>query len=407
MTNTTKSPASLLAILALISAIAPFAIDIYLPAFPLMMTDLGTSATSVQLTLTTFMLGLAAGQLVIGPLSDQFGRRRPLLLGTVVCLVASALCALAPTIEWLIAMRFVQGFSGAAGVVLARAIITDIARGVRAARMFSLMMTVGGIAPVLAPLVGSGVIHGFGWRGVFWVLAGLNLLMIIGAVFLVEESLPPERRSAGGLKVLVSNAGQVLRNRHYLGFTLTFAFSMTAMFAYIAASPFVLQNIIGLGTTSYSLVFAAIALGLTAASVLSARLVTRVGPIRLTAIGVGTMLAGSVGLLLVVTLGDTPAIPTLVLLFVTVSALGLILGNATALATAQVTRYAGTGSAMLGALQFTLAAIASPLVGIAGEQSAVPMAVAMVVAAGIAALLLGTMTRGASMQPAGDGPAAR
>ena len=406
MTNTTKSPASLLAILALLSAIAPFAIDMYLPAFPQMMTDLDTTATSVQLTLTTFMLGLAVGQLVIGPLSDQFGRRKPLLLGTVVCLAASALCALAPTIEWLIALRFVQGFSGAAGVVLARAIITDIARGVQAAKMFSLMMTVGGIAPVLAPLVGSGVIHGFGWRGVFWVLAGLNLLMIIGAILLVKESLPPERRSAGGLKVLVSNAGQVLRNRHYLGFTLTFAFSMTAMFAYIAASPFVLQNIIGLGTTSYSLVFAAIALGLTITSVLSARVVSRVGPIRLTFIGVGTLLAGSAGLLLVITLGDTPAIPTLVLLFVTISALGLILGNATALATAQVTKYAGTGSAMLGALQFTLAAVASPLVGVAGEQSAVPMAVTMVVASSIAALLLGTMTRGASMQPAEDGPEA-
>jgi DHA1 family bicyclomycin/chloramphenicol resistance-like MFS transporter len=404
MTNSTKSPASLLAILALLSAIAPFAIDMYLPAFPQMMTDLDTSATSVQLTLTTFMLGLAVGQLVIGPLSDQFGRRRPLLLGTVVCLVASALCAVAPSIEFLIAMRFVQGFSGAAGVVLARAIITDIARGVRAAKMFSLMMTVGGIAPVLAPLLGSGVIHGFGWRGVFWVLAGLNLLMIIGAIRLVKESLPPERRSAGGLKVLMSNARQVLRNRHYLGFTLTFAFSMTAMFAYIAASPFVLQNIIGLGTTAYSLVFATIALGLTATSVVSARLVSRVGPIRLTSVGVWTLLAGSTALLLVIALGQTPAIPTLVLLFVTVSSLGLILGNATALATAQVTRYAGTGSAMLGALQFTLAAIASPLVGIAGEQSAVPMAVAMVVAAGIAALLLGTMTRGASMQPAEDRP---
>lgn len=404
MTNTTKSPASLLAILALLSAIAPFAIDMYLPAFPQMMTDLDTSAASVQLTLTTFMLGLAVGQLVIGPLSDQFGRRRPLMLGTVVCLVASALCALAPTIEWLIAMRFVQGFSGAAGVVLARAIITDIARGVRAAKMFALMMTVGGIAPVLAPLVGSGVVHGFGWRGVFWVLAGLNLLMIVGAILLVKESLPPERRSPGGLQVLVSNAGQVLRNRHYLGFTLTFAFSMTAMFAYIAASPFVLQNMIGLGTTSYSLVFAANALGLTATSVVSARLVSRVGPIPLTSIGVGILLAGSTGMLLVITLADTPAIPTLVLLFVTISSLGFILGNATALATAQVTRYAGTGSALLGALQFTLAAIASPLVGIAGEQSAVPMAVAMVTAAAIAVLLLGTLTRGASMQPAEDRP---
>lgn len=403
MTNPGKTSASLLGILALLSAIAPFAIDMYLPAFPQMMSDLNTSATPVQLTLTTFMLGLATGQLVIGPLSDQFGRRRPLLLGTVACLAASALCALAPTIEWLIAMRFVQGFSGAAGVVLARAIITDIARGVNAARMFSIMMTVGGIAPVLAPLLGSGIIQGFGWRGVFWVLAGLNLLMIIGAAFLVRESLPPERRSAGGLKVLGSNAGQVLRNKPYLGFTLTFAFAMTAMFAYIAASPFVLQNIIGLGSTTYSLAFGANALGLTAASIVSARLVTRAGPKRLTHIGVGTLLAGSAALLCIIVFAGTPAIPTMLLLFVTVSALGLVLGNASALATAQVTRFAGTGSAILGALQFTLAAIASPIVGMAGEHSAVPMAAAMLVSAGISALFLCTMTRGASMQPEEDG----
>lgn len=395
MNQTQRTPASLLSVLALLSAIAPFAIDMYLPAFPQMMLDFDTNATSVQLTLTTFMLGLAVGQLVIGPLSDQFGRRKPLLIGTVFCLLASIMCALAPSIEALIVLRFIQGFSGSAGVVLARAIISDISRGVQAAKLFSLMMTVGGIAPVVAPLLGSGVIAGVGWRGVFWVLAGLNLLMIAGAIFLVRETLPRAQRSAGGLKVLFSNAGKVLGNKVYLGFTLSFAFSMCAMFAYIAASPFVLQNIMGLSTFGYSLVFTANAVGLTLTSVVSAKLVMRHGPLRLTYIGVGVLLASTLVLLLVVLFTDTAAVPTLVLLFIAISSLGLILGNATALATERVTQYAGSGSALIGALQFVLAALASPLVGLAGEHSAVPMGLTMLAAAAIAMLCLLCLTRGA------------
>lgn len=394
MTTSTKTTASVMTMLALLSALGPFAIDMYLPAFPQMMQDLDASAATIQLTLTTFMLGMAIGQLVIGPLSDQFGRRKPLLIGTVACLAASALCAVAPNIEFLIGMRFVQGFAGAAGVVLARAIVSDSGRGVQAAKQFGILMAVGGIAPVLSPLAGGGVIGFAGWRGVFWALAILNLLMVIGSICIVKESLPLERRSQGGMKELFSNTGRVLGNRHYLGFTLAFAFSMAAMFGYISASPFVYQNILGVDPAAFSLLFALNALGLTITSIVGVKLVGTLGPLRMTYIGVSGLLVFSAALLAVLATGNTPPIPTMALLFLAISSLGLIFGNAAALATEEVKKYAGTGSALMGALQFTLAAIASPLVGLAGEGSAVPMAIVMLVAGLIALVSLVALTRG-------------
>lgn len=393
-----SSTAALITMLALLSAQGPFAIDMYLPAFPQMVEDLGASAATVQLTLTAFMLGMAVGHLIIGPLSDQYGRRRPLLVGIVVCMVATMLCAVAPNVEFLIGMRFVQGFAGAAGVVLARAIVSDSARGARAAKLFSIMMAVGGIAPVLAPLAGNGVIALAGWRGVFWALAVLNLIMLIGSIIILKESLPQGLRSNGGVRELFANGGRVLGNRRYVGFTFAFAFSMAAMFGYIAASPFVVQNILGLGTTAFSLIFALNALGLTITSVVAVRLADTLGPVRMTYIGVSGLVLFSAGLLAVVSLGDTPLVPTLVLIFLAISSLGFVFGNAAALATEQVKRHAGTGSAILGALQFTLAAIASPLVGLAGEGSAVPMAIVMLVASVVALLSLVALTRGTTVE---------
>ena len=296
-------------------------------------------------------------------------------------------------------MRFVQGFAGAAGVVLARAIVSDSGRGVQAARQFGILMAVGGIAPVLSPLAGGGVIGFAGWRGVFWALAVLNLLMVIGSMFIVKESLPQERRSKGGMKELFSNTGRVLGNRRYLGFTLAFAFSMAAMFGYISASPFVYQDILGFDPTAFSLLFALNALGLTITSIVGVKLVGTLGPLRMTYIGVSGLVVFSAILLAVLATGKTPLIPTAALLFLAISSLGLIFGNAAALATEQVKKYAGTGSAMMGALQFTLAAIASPLVGLAGEGSAVPMAIVMLVAGLIALVGLVALTRGAGAVP--------
>ncbi|MFC5850147.1 multidrug effflux MFS transporter [Deinococcus petrolearius] len=379
-------PAGLIGLLALLTAIAPLATDMYLPAFPAMSSDLQTTASTVQLTLTTFLLGLAIGQLVIGPLSDQWGRRGLLLAGTALCALAGVACALTPSADFLIVARFLQGFGGAAGVVLSRAVLTDRSSGPTTAKLFSLLMLIGGVAPVIAPLVGGVLSAGLGWRGVFWVLGALSGLMLLGIVAAVPETLPPQRRRAGGLRTLADDTRSVLRNRAYLGYTLSFAFSMAAMFAYIAASPFVLQNMLGLSELAYSAAFAVNALGLMIVSGLNAALVTRHGAPRLLAVGVRVLMVLAALLLADITLLRLPLWPTLLLFFALVSSLGLIFGNAASLATSEVRQMAGTGSAILGALQFSLAAAVSPLVGLAGEHSALPMGVTVLVAASLALL---------------------
>jgi DHA1 family bicyclomycin/chloramphenicol resistance-like MFS transporter len=330
---------------------------------------------------------------VIGPLSDQRGRRGLLLAGTAVCAVAGLVCALAPSIGVLVVARFVQGFGGAAGVVLARAVIADRASGVAAARLFAVMMMIQGVAPVLAPLVGGGLVTAVGWRGVFGILAALSALMIVGVLLRVPETLPAERRTRG-LAAFGRDARAVLTNRRYLGYTATLVLGFAAMFAYISASPFVLQNILGLSVGWYSVAFAANALGLAGVSALAGHLVQRVAPRRLLAIGVTAVLVLCALLLVDVAVLDLPLWPTLVLMFLTVSALGLVFGNATTLATDEVARTAGTGSAVMGALQFGLAAVVSPLVGLRGEHDALPMALTMLAAAVLAAAALVTLTRG-------------
>src|SRR4051812_33129869 len=233
-------PLSWLGVLALLTAVAPLSIDMYLPAFPATATEFGTSASAIQLTLTTFMVGLALGQLFIGPLSDRFGRRPLMLAGTLVRIGAGAACALSPNIAFLTGFRFLQGFSGAAGVVLSRAVISDRARGATAARYFSIMMIINGAAPEVAPLIGGSLVGSIGWRGVFWILTGLAVAMFAGVVFVLAETHPPEHRTTGGLGAMMRDAASVFHSRRYIGYTLTFAFGFTVMFSYIAASPFVL-----------------------------------------------------------------------------------------------------------------------------------------------------------------------
>ena len=383
----------LIGLLALLTAVAPLATDMYLPAFPAMAADLQTAASTVQLTLTTFLLGLALGQLVIGPLSDQWGRRGLLIAGTALCAVAGVACALTPSAEFLIVARFLQGFGGAAGVVLSRAVLTDRSSGPATAKLFSLLMLIGGVAPVIAPLLGGVVITGLGWRGVFWVLSALSALMLLGILSAVPETLPAARRRSGGLRTLASDTRAVLGNRTYLGYTLSFGFSMAAMFAYISASPFVLQNMLGLSELAYSAAFAFNALGLMLVSGLNAALVTRYGAPRLLALGVKLLLAVAALLLVDITALHLPLWPTLLLLFGLVSSLGLIFGNAAGLATSEVRQTAGTGSALLGALQFSLAAVVSPLVGLAGEHSALPMGLMILAAALLAVLFHTTLLR--------------
>lgn len=390
----------LIAVLALLSAVTPLSIDMYLSAFPEMAAEFGTSASMIQLTLTALLIGLAVGQLVIGPLSDRYGRRIPLLVGSLVCLVASLLCIVSPTAPVLIALRFAQGFGGAAGVVISRAIVADRATGAAAARLFGVLMVIGALAPVIAPVLGGFIVADLGWRAVFAALAVLNALMLLGVVFFTPESLPRDRRRPGGFAALRSSARSVLSNRRYLGYTLALAFVFTALFSYISASPFVLQNIVGLSPRVYSLTFGGCAVVMAVMSALSARLVTRVEPRTLLTAGVAAMVVVTGLLLITVTAGGVAPVPTIALMACFMASLGFIVANAMALATAEVRYAAGTGSAVLGFLQYALGAGASPLVGLAGEHSAVPMGIAMFGAAVLAAVALLVFTRGHRPEPA-------
>lgn len=379
---------ALLVTLALLSAVAPFATDLYLPAFPTMVSQLHTTASGVQLTLTAFLLGLAFGQLIFGPLSDRFGRVRPLMVGAVVCVLASVATVLAPTVEILVGARLVQGFAGAAGMVIGRAIISDLASGTAAARAFSLMMIVGGVAPVIAPLAGGLLVGPIGWRGALAVILGLSVAMFVAVLVVVRETHTEHRRAE--MRAQKRTAGSPLtslRTRAYLGNTAAFAFAFVALMAYISASPFIYQTMMGLSAGQYGAMFGLNAAALLVVSALSARLASRYDVHRLAAVGLGVVFTSSVAVLTLAVAGVAAGWLALPLL-TTVAGMGLILGNTTALALGAVPRAAGTASAVLGASQFLLAAIVSPLVSIAGEDTAVPVGITLACASAVACLAL-------------------
>ncbi|KRE25527.1 MFS transporter [Mycobacterium sp. Soil538] len=376
----------LLVTLALLSAVAPFATDLYLPAFPQMVDDLHTSPTNVQLTLTAFLLGLAAGQLIFGPLSDRFGRVKPLVLGAAICVVASVVAVFAPTIEVLVAARLAQGLTGAAGMVIGRAIISDLATGRAAARAFSLMMIVGGIAPIAAPLAGGFLVQPLGWRGALAVILALVVAMLVAALVVIRKTHTGERRAA--LRAEKAAKGSPLRDltrSAYLSHLVAFGFAFAVMMAYISASPFVYQTMMGLSSAQYGAMFGVNAFGLLLMSATSARLTARVEPRRLAGVGLAVILAAGIAVLALAVAGVTAgwlALP----LFFAVAGMGLIFGNTTALALSAAPRAAGTASALLGATQFGLAAVVSPLVGLGGEHTATPLRIVMVCAAAMAGL---------------------
>ncbi|GAC70049.1 multidrug effflux MFS transporter [Gordonia soli] len=391
-------PPIMLIALALLAAVPPLATDMYLPGFPAMADEFRTSPSTIQLTLTTFMIGLAIGQLIIGPISDRLGRRHLLLAGTSVCIAASVACALAPNVEFLLVFRFLQGFTGAAGIVLGRAVISDRAHGAQAAKAFSVVMAINGIAPVAAPLLGGVIIEQSDWHVVFWVLTALAVAMLLGVILHIGESHPPELRSTGGIGSVLTDLRAVVTDRRYLGYTITFVFGFGSMFSYIAASPFVFQDLFGLSTIAFSTVFACNAIGLIAANILNAKLVDRLGARMLLQVGLGVLVVFTAALV-VATLADAGLAVTVVLLWVAVSSVGLVMANGTALAVEQTRRTAGSGSAVLGAAQFGLAAAVSPLVGIGGAATAVPMVVTMLGCALIAVAGL-ALTRGRAGQRA-------
>jgi len=368
----------LVVILGALSAFAPLAIDMYLPALPALTADLHGSASEIQLTLTACFVGLALGQVVAGPLSDAYGRRRPLLVGLAAFAVASLLCAAAPSIGALVALRVVQGAAGAAGIVISRAVVRDLFHGTELARFYALTMIVNGAAPILAPIVGGLVLLVSSWHGTFVVLAAIGVVLFLTAALGLPESLPPAARRPGGMGATARTFREIAADRAFVGYALAGGLALAAMFAYIAGSPFVVETLYGASPQVFSLIFATNALGIVLAGQVSAMSVKRLGPQRLVAAGLGTSLAGAL-LLLGAVIAGVGLVGILPGFFLVTASIGLVLPNATALAVADHGQRAGTALALLGALQYVFGALVAPLVGIAGTGTALPMAIVVAI----------------------------
>jgi len=373
----------LLLILGALSAFAPLSIDMYLPALPALGRGFGATASQAQFTLSACLLGLALGQMIAGPLSDALGRRRPLLTGVAAYAAASLLCVIAPSVGLLVLLRFIQGLAGAAGIVIARAVVRDRYSGIAAARYFSLLMLVNGLAPILAPIIGGQLLRVTSWRGVFVTLALIGVVLLLATARGLPETLAPADRHTGGIPATLVTFRRLLADRSFVGYALSSGFAFAAMFAYIAGSPFVLQDIYGVSPQLFSVVFGVNALGIIAASQINGRLVGRAPLRRLLAIGVGLTALGGLALLAVV-VGRVGLVGVAPALFVVVASQGLVLPNATTLALSGHPRTAGSASALLGVLQYSIGAAAAPLVGIGGAASALPMAVVIAVLASAA-----------------------
>lgn len=367
-----------------LSALPPLSMDMYLPALPEVTRSLAAPASTIQLTLTACLTGMALGQLVVGPMSDKWGRRRPLLAGMLVYIAATAVCALAPSAELLIAFRLLQGLAGAAGIVIARAVVRDLYEGVEMARFFSTLMLISGVAPIVAPLIGGQILRITDWRGVFHVLTVVGVLLTFVVWKWLHETLPPAERHAGGVGAALRTMRVLLADRVFTGYMLAGGLAFAALFAYISASPFVVQEIYGASPQTFSLLFGLNSIGLVTAGQINGKLL--VGRVSLNAVlGVGlaviTLAAVALVLMTAGVFGRVGLAPVAAGLFVLMSAMGVTLPNTNALALMRTPRAAGSASALLGTSSFLVGAVASPLVGIAGETTAVPMAVVQLVCA--------------------------
>ena len=375
-----------------LSAFGPLSTDLYLPALPEVGRDLAAGQGVVQLTISAALVGLALGQLVAGPLSDNLGRKRPLLVGLVGFVVLSLVCAVAPDVWLLVVARLLQGCCGAAGLVIARAFVRDVFGPVDSGRVFAELTVVSGLAPIVAPLLGAQLLRVMPWQGLFVVLAGIGAVLVAGAATL-PESLPPERRRSDGLRQTLAVGGDLVRSRAFVGYALAVGLGTACLLTYIAASPFVLQTGYGVTAQVFSLVFALNSCGIVLAGQIGGRLTRRVGSGRLLTVGQVGQAAGTVTLLVVALSGTSVLLPLLVPLFVVVACAGLISPHGAALALAPHPDVAGSASAVVGASQFLLAGLISPLGGLGGTGSAVPMALTMTVVALVSLVLCRWLTR--------------
>lgn len=375
-----------------LTAFGPLSIDMYLPALPTMTGDLATTDGTLQLTLTAFVVGLALGQLMVGPLSDSFGRRKPLLIGLIVYIAASVVAAQTSVVEVLIAVRFVQALGAAAGIVIARASVRDLFSGTAMTKFFSMLMLVTGCAPILAPILGGQILDWTSWRGVFWVLTGFGALLLATIAFTLPEPLPRQRRTTLGIAQVARTYTALLRERNFLGYALTAGLVFAALFAYISGSSFVLQDIFGLSAQTYSYVFGAGGIGIVVMGQVNARLVGRFSERGLLATGVTVATVGA-WLMVAAAVFQLGMLALLIPLGFVVSSIGLVMPNCMSLALANHPEAAGSAAALLGVFQFAVGGISAPLVSLGGKETAVPMTLTMAVFGLIALLAFRILTR--------------
>ncbi|MFI6685584.1 multidrug effflux MFS transporter [Streptomyces sp. NPDC050485] len=374
MTTKTGGTARFALLLGALTALGPLANDTYLPSLPQIADDLNASASATQLSLTACLVGLGSGQMIAGPVSDRLGRRGPLMAGLMLFTLAGLACSYAPNIWVLVALRLLQGIGGATGIVIASAIVRDRHEGAAAARLFSTLMLVTGLAPILAPVAGGQILRATDWRGIFLGLAAAG-----AAIWLACLTALPETHEAAARQRAKDNATQgafrtLLGDRLYVGYMLACGFAFAAMFAYIAGSPFVLQEIHGMSPQGFSYVFGVNALGLVIAAQVGGRIVHKTSPRRLLGIGVTGSALGGLGTL-ACALTHAPLAPLLVALFVIVTSVGLVLPNSMALAMDNHGEIAGAAAALIGFLMHIIGAAMVPLVGLAGKTSALPMGI--------------------------------
>jgi len=373
-------------ILGILSAFGPFSLDMYLPALPILADDLHTTTSYAQLSLTACMFGLAIGQIIAGPLSDMKGRRYPLIIGLLLYIASSILCIVSPSIETFIVLRFIQGAAGAAGIVISRAMVRDLYSGTELTKFFALLMLVNGAGPIIAPVVGGQLLHFTSWRGVFLILSLIGVVTLIGVTFGLDETLSKENRTTGGFKQIIQTYRHILKDRVFMGYVFAQSLVGAAMFAYISGSPFVLQKIYHLSPQMFSLCFAVNGAGIIIASQLTGRLVERINETKLLITGLGLAAMAGVSLLVAILI-DAHLLGVLIPLFVLVSCVGIVNTTTFSLAMKNKAKSAGSASSLFGLITFLLGGLLAPLVGIAGENTAIPMGI-VIALADIGALLV-------------------
>ena len=384
--NSAKVSFIMVVFLGLLTAITPLATDLYLPALPIMPGELNTTTSNIQMTIGVMTFGVALGQLFGGPISDTMGRKMPLVIGNLLCVISSIICAYAPSIEILLLGRFLQGLTGSVGVVIAKAIARDFASGQELTKLFALLMMVNGLAPVLAPLVGGQLLLFTTWRVIFVILAVFSAILLLGSL-LFRESLPKEKRVTGGLATATKNYLTLIKDKCSLGQSLIQFFAFGAFFAYISGSSFVYQNIFQLSAQKFSYLFGINSCGIILASAISGRVSNVVTSRQILTFSLWELTIGSL-LFLVAMIFEWSLIPVTTILFFTVCTVSLFGSASFSMAMTNYGKMAGSASAILGFASMFAAGIVSPLVGIGGDHTGIPMGITMLVCAVLSLLCL-------------------